>query len=71
MSDAGKDYRAIESRRKRLRVRCGVPCPRCKEQRPKAQPTILIPGQRCFDGYRDPRKEIPQEEGKTRVEVAE
>ena len=61
MSDAGKDYRAIESRRKRLRVRCGVPCPRCKEQRPKAQPTILIPGQQCFDGYRDPRPNLGEE----------
>lgn len=60
MSDTGEDYRVMRERKKRLRAEHGVPCPRCKEQRPKAQPTILIPGQTCFDGYRDPRARLEE-----------
>jgi hypothetical protein len=52
----GDDFRAhreyIRERRKRL----GILCPRCQVVRPKAHPSILLPGQKCkVDGYRDPR----------------
>ncbi len=61
MGDMADSYRKKREREKRLRAEHGVPCPRCREQRPKAQPTILIPGQQCFDGYRDPRPKLREE----------
>ena len=56
MSEVVEDYKFMKALRKALRHRYGINCPRCPEIRPKAQPTILLPLQRCrIDGYRDPR----------------
>lgn len=57
MGDMGDIYNAIKEDRKERRARLGVECPRCAIARPKAHPTILLPGQRCrVDGYIDQRK---------------
>lgn len=57
MGDMGDFYNALREERRERRERLGIECPRCKEVRPKASPSILLPGQRCkVDGYRDPRK---------------
>ena len=56
MGDMGDYYNDLKDARKARRAALGVSCPRCKEVRPKAWPTLLLPGQRCkVDGYRDPR----------------
>lgn len=60
MSDAIDDFRAMKELRALRRARFGVPCPRCRSEQPKRQPTILEPGQRCRvhrPAYRDPRSE--------------
>ena len=55
--DTGEFYNALRDRRNELRVRLDVNCPRCAMVRPRAHPSLLLPGQRCrVDGYRDPRK---------------
>lgn len=57
MGDAAEGFRALKEYRKRERAEHGVECPRCKIKRPKAHPSILLPGQRCrVDGYVDPRE---------------
>ena len=57
MSDAIDDFKALKEARRQERRQHGVECPRCKQVRPKAHPSILLPGQRCrVDGYIDPRK---------------
>lgn len=56
MGDMGDYYNDIRAWKKERRERLGVHCPQCKIKRPRAHPTILLPGQRCrVDGYRDPR----------------
>lgn len=56
MSDVVDDYRAMKEHRKAQRREHGIECPRCKVVRPKAHPSILLPGQRCrVDTYLDPR----------------
>lgn len=56
MGDMGELFNAVKAERKERRGLLGVNCPRCAEVRPKAHPSILLPGQRCrVDGYRDPR----------------
>jgi hypothetical protein len=56
MGDIGDYWNDARDYRRELRSRLGVSCPRCKEVRPKACASILLPGQRCkVDGYRDPR----------------
>jgi hypothetical protein len=56
MGDMGDYYNDLKQARKERRALLGVDCPRCKIVRPKAHPSILLPGQRCrVDGYRDPR----------------
>lgn len=58
MSEVGEIYGAMRDMRRQLRAKYGVPCPECVRKLPKAQPTILIPQQRCrIHGYRDPRPE--------------
>lgn len=58
MSDMVDMYRDVRAMRKARRDKFGVPCPRCKEKRPKAEPSILLPNQACkVDGYLDPRTE--------------
>lgn len=63
MSDTIENYRAMTDHRKALRRTYGVACPGCAKARPRANPTILLPQQRCrVDGYRDPRPELTDEQ---------
>ena len=57
MGDMGDDFRAHREKMKALRAKIGLPCPECKAKLPKANPSILLPGQRCkIHGYRDQRE---------------
>jgi hypothetical protein len=59
----GELWRDLKDMRRERRARYGMPCPRCKEVRPKANATILLPGQRCkVDGYRDTRPRVREEQ---------
>lgn len=61
MGDMGDYFNDLRESRKERRALHGVECPRCKEVRPKAHPSILLPQQRCkVDGYRDPRPRIEE-----------
>jgi hypothetical protein len=55
MGDVGDDFRAFKYAMDERKEKLGVPCNACKLKLPKAQPKILLPGQRCWCGYRDPR----------------
>lgn len=56
MSDEGEFWRDVRDARREVRRELGVNCPQCAIARPKAHPSILLPGQRCrVDGYVDPR----------------
>lgn len=62
MGDMGDDFRAWKDHKRELRNRLGVDCPRCAEVRPKTNPSILLPGQKCrVDGYVDPRRREHQQ----------
>jgi hypothetical protein len=55
-SDYGDMCRDIRDARREKREKYGVVCPECVRLLPKANPTILLPQQRCqIHGYRDPR----------------
>lgn len=56
MGDMGDFWRDVKESRKAERDRLGLPCPDCKVRLPKAEPKILMPGQKCWCGYRDKRK---------------
>ena len=59
MSDYGDMCREIRDARREARAVHGVDCPECVRLLPKANPSLLLPGQRCkIHGYRDPRKRI-------------
>lgn len=61
--DVGEHFNALREARRERRARLGVNCPQCAVARPKAHPSILLPGQHCkVDGYRDPRERISSEE---------
>lgn len=63
VSDTIEDYRALKDFRQMRREKFGMPCPRCAEEQPRRQPTILEPGQRCRvhrPAYVDPRPELTQ-----------
>lgn len=63
MSDMGDMYRDLREYKRTLRAKFGVPCPRCKAEQPRRQPTILQPGDRCRvhrPAYVDPRPELTQ-----------
>lgn len=63
MSDYGDMCRDIRSARREARTKHGVPCPACQEKLPRANPTILLPGQRCkIHGYRDMRERTRENE---------
>ena len=63
MGDMGEMFRDMNAHRRRMREKYGVNCPECPKARPKAHPTILLPGQRCkVDGYKDPRKRLTNED---------
>lgn len=55
MSDLGDSFREWREHKKKVRRELGVECPACIEREPRRNPTILLPGQRCFCGYVDPR----------------
>lgn len=62
-SDYGDMCRDIRNARREARDKHGVPCPECVRLLPKANPSILLPEQRCkIHGYRDPRKRTPEVE---------
>ena len=59
MSDYGDMCREMKEERRDLRAEYGVDCPECVRLLPKANASILLPGQRCkIHGYRDNRKRI-------------
>lgn len=63
MTDAIDDFRALKQFRALVRAKFGVPCPLCRAEQPKRQPTILTPGDRCKvhrPHYIDPRPELTQ-----------
>lgn len=67
-SETGDMWRSWKDGQRNLRRVHGVNCPDCTKGRPKAHPSILLPGQRCkVDGYRDtrPRLTDEQQEGAT------
>jgi hypothetical protein len=56
MGDMGEIFNAYRYYKRERRLKFGVNCPKCAVVRPKAHPSILLPGQQCrVDGYRDPR----------------
>jgi len=58
MGDVGDSFRALKAHKKALKDEHGVLCPGCQKKFPKAHPKILLPGQRCFCGHRDPRPRL-------------
>jgi hypothetical protein len=57
MGDEGEFWRDVKEHRREQRAKHGAPCPECIAKLPKANPTILLPGQRCrIHGYKDKRK---------------
>lgn len=55
-SELAQDFRLMRDRKKAVRAKFGVQCPKCIELLPKCFPSILLPQQRCkVDGYRDLR----------------
>lgn len=63
MSDMIDLHRDLRSHRRAVRAAYSVDCPKCREIRPRANPTRLLPQQRCkVDGYRDPRPELTAEQ---------
>lgn len=63
MGDMGDAFKAMKDQRKAVLRRYGVLCPRCREVRPKAHPSNLLPQQLCrVDNYRDPRPALTDEQ---------
>lgn len=59
MSDIGDDFRAMRDHKRDLRNKYGAPCPICSVKLPKAQPTIMLPKQKCrVCGFVDPRPRL-------------
>lgn len=63
MSETVEMYKDIADHKKRLRAKYAIDCPVCKRLRPRANPSKLLPKQRCrVDGYTDPRPELTNEQ---------
>jgi hypothetical protein len=66
MSECVDYYRAAREIRKALRAHWGEPCPECVRRLPRAQPAILLPGERCrihrYTDIRDPLTEAEENE---------
>lgn len=58
MGDMGDDFRAYKEYKKEMREKYGKRCESCALRLPKAQPKILMPGQRCWCGWKDPRERL-------------
>lgn len=59
MSDYADMCAQMRAYRKEMRAKYGIPCPECLRLLPKANPTILLPQQRCkIHGYKDNRDRI-------------
>jgi hypothetical protein len=61
MGDMGDHFNDIKDARREIRAQLGVECPECKRLLPKANATILLPGQRCArrgHEYRDQRQRM-------------
>lgn len=56
MGDMGDFWRDVKDARAERRRELGVECPDCIRREPRRNPTILLPGQKCYCGYRDPRR---------------
>ena len=56
MGDMGELYNAMKAERREIRTRLGIECEDCKRLLPKANPSILLPGQKCkMHKFRAPR----------------
>ena len=56
MGDMGELYNAMKDQRKEIRAKLGIECEDCKRLLPKANPSILLPGQKCkMHKFRAPR----------------
>jgi len=62
MGDMKEYFQDWKSYFKQQKEKYGVKCPDCIKREPKRNPTILLPGQRCYCGYKDKRKRL--EDGK-------
>lgn len=63
MGDMGDVFNSLKDMRKDRRAKYGIPCPTCTTKFPKANPTIMLPQQRCkVCGYRDSRPRLSFEE---------
>ena len=63
MGDLAPIFNAMKYRRRELRRLYGVECPECKARRPRANASILLPGQKCkVDGYVDIRPRLTEEQ---------
>ena len=59
MSEISEFFSMRKAHTKAIRARYGVNCPMCATKRPNANPSLLIPTQRCrVDGYTDPRPQL-------------
>jgi len=57
MGDMGEQFNELRESKRAIRAKFGIPCPECIRLLPKANPSILLPQQRCkIHNYRDPRK---------------
>lgn len=56
--DVGEMFNDMKQQKRELKEKYGKGCPDCTVNLPKAQPKILLPGQRCWCGYRDKRPRI-------------
>lgn len=61
--DEGDFWLDVKEYNREMRAKYGIDCPECVRLLPKANPSILLPGQRCkIHGYRDPRPRIKDDE---------
>lgn len=58
-SDIAETFNGLREQRAERRRVFGRSCPACLKREPKRNATILLPGQRCYCGYVDPRSRAP------------
>lgn len=64
MGDMGEVFRDMKAKRQLTRHRYGLVCEKCQELYPRGNATVLLPGQKCFRGHRDPRPKLTEAEHK-------